>query len=138
MRNRIRPVGSLVVGLALLGCAGSFGGVTTAAPRSTPACDSLVAAIAAGTAHPVIRGPSPLQIHVPPPAPGDLHRKPFTVTWKVSASGSATVDSSTVPATTDTRYRARLLHALGEYKFRPASAEGCAVPAVYQSTFDLQ
>ncbi len=138
MPNRIRPVGSLVVGLALLGFAGSPGGVTTAVPRTTPACDSLVAAIAAGTAHPVIRGPVPLQIFVPPPAPGDLHRKPFTVTWKVSASGSATVDSSTVPATTDSRYRARLLHALSEYRFRPASAEGCAVPAVYQSTFDLQ
>jgi hypothetical protein len=69
--------------------------------------------------------------------PGDLRGKPFTVAWRVAASGKAAVDSTTVPTTTDANYRARLLHALGEFTFRPAVANGCAVPSLYHMTFDL-
>jgi len=109
------------------------------ATRAGPACDSLALAIQSGAAHPVIHGPFVKRMAQPPlPPPSDLPGRALVVSWHVSASGQALLDTATVPATSATDYRHRLIDVLAGYMFAPAIADGCAVPAVYTMRLVLE
>ena len=134
-----------LVGVALslvLGCSSHTSSPAPSpavATRSGPICDSLAQGIQAGTVHPVIRGPFPKRMAMPPAAPpADLRGRDLVVSWHVAATGQAVLDTAAVPATSNADYRHRLVDVLAGYTFAPAIAEGCAVPARYAMRLVLQ
>jgi hypothetical protein len=131
---------ALILAIVACACRYSAPGVHPVRPtRSGPYCDSLAEAVRAGTAHPRVDGPFIQGVVLPPDgAPDDLRRHELTIVWTVNTTGRVTLDSTSVPPSSDGRYRRRLFDALARYSFRPAVAEGCAVPSTYSMRMVLR
>ena len=131
MQHRIWSV--WITAAAALGCsAGTVASQSPSPSRSGPVCDSLRARLTTGDSSIVVQGPFLRSLMLPPDdPPPDLAGQQFTIRIQVDATGRGTVDTLSLPRTTNRGYHLRLVKQLNGNRFSPAVAEGCAVPGVY-------
>ncbi len=105
---------------------------TRPAEQCQAARDSAAAGLVA------VQPPKPKVVRLPQYIPvNSPDRRRATLTLGIDADGGVIPSRTRVTGTTDAAFAARLKEGARSYRFWPAVANGCAVPATYVMEFDL-
>ena len=137
MRNTLQRLLGLSLAMSVAAC-------TRGAPRVDPLnslrpadqCQAARDSAAAGFI--AVQPPRPTDIRMPRLLPADRRRgEAATLTLGIDSVGRVIPDRIQVSGTSDQALAARLEESARSYRFFPAVANGCAVPATYDLVFEL-
>ncbi|HEX6747635.1 MAG TPA: hypothetical protein VF092_10130 [Longimicrobium sp.] len=119
----------LAAAVTTVACAPPWTTIPAYAPQ--PECDSVVVAHRANPAAAVDQEPEVAEIRLPPNAPRVVRGKSYTLKFVVSEDGTIDPASIEIPLALPPEYAAHLRQSLARWRFEPARAGECRVPATY-------
>jgi hypothetical protein len=137
MRRTVHDLVRLTLAVSLTAC-------TQGAPRVEPLrstrpaeqCQAALDSAAAGSI--AVQPPKPRDVRLPQYIPvNSPQRRKVTLTLDIDTAGRVVANRTRVRGTTDAALAARLRESARSYRFWPAVANGCAVPATYEMVFEL-
>ena len=137
VRGTLQHFLGLLVAVSLTSCAsGAPSGDPIRSTRPADQCQAAVDSARAGLI--ATQPPEPRVIRLPEYIPANApQRRKATVTFDIDTAGRVVADRIRVTGNTDQAFVARLKESARSYRFWPALANGCAVPATYEMVFDL-
>jgi hypothetical protein len=122
----------------IAGCGGSRGqrdlGQAPSPPRQAlrygPECDSIIRLAVEKPSSLKIYPPTPMHIEIPRTVAGERQRnRPILVHLLVNEKGRVDPGGSRIEGAVDVKWAEELAKMLMQWEFKPASADGCAIPA---------